>query len=183
MAEVGTESVRAELERLLASEEFSRSRSLSRFLRLTVEETIQGHGHKLKEYVLGVEVFDRGQDFDPRIDPIVRVQAGNLRNRLREYYRAEGRDDPVVIEFPVGAYVPVFRNREAAPSRPAWSWRRALFWGGMAVAAAATAWWLLWTRPPERWPPLTQLTFGTGGSAAFPAISRDGKLLAYASDD
>jgi len=183
MADVGSESVRAELERLLANEKFAHSQSLSRFLRFTVEQAIQGHCDRLKEYVLGVEVFERGDAFDPRVDPIVRVQAGNLRHRLQEYYRGEGRDDPVLIEFPVGGYVPVFRSREAAARKPARAWRRAALWGGLAVAAAATAWWLLRTRPPEPWAPLTQLTFAASGSAAFPAISRDGRLLAYASDD
>jgi adenylate cyclase len=51
-----------------------------------------------------VEVFDRDQRFDPAIDSIVRVEAGRLRSKLREYYGEFGQDDPVVIELPKGTY-------------------------------------------------------------------------------
>src|SRR6185369_356535 len=68
---------------------------------------------QLKEYVIGVQVFDKDSSFDPRADPIVRVQARRLRSRLVRYYREVGGTDPIVIELPKGGYAPVFRNREA----------------------------------------------------------------------
>ena len=72
----------------------------------------------MKEYSLGVEVFARGKDFDPRIDPIVRVQARNLRTRLEDYYASPGAGDPVRIALSKGSYVPAFGWNQA-PSPPA----------------------------------------------------------------
>jgi len=73
---------------------------------------------RLKEYTLGAEVFGRGNDFYPRIDPIVRVQARNLRTKLDDYYAAAGAGGPIRIELPKGSYVPAFRWNEPAPASP-----------------------------------------------------------------
>ena len=77
------------LGRVLGSTTFSRSERLRRFLAFIVAEHIADHADRLKEYALAVEVFDRGDEFDPRIDNIVRVEAGRLRAKLREYYADE----------------------------------------------------------------------------------------------
>ena len=106
--------MRAHLERILASRLFSRSDRLTRFLRFAVEQTLAGHGSQLKEQLVGVEVFDRKPDYDPRIDPIVRVEARRLRSKLKAYYLSAGRSDDVVIGLPKGSYVPFFRARKAA---------------------------------------------------------------------
>ncbi len=98
--------IRAELENMLASECFSRSERLSLFLRFVVEETLQGRGHTLKEPVLAHELYGRDLDFDGA-NPIVRVDARRLRDKLREYY-ASRPGDPVLISLPKGSYVPVF---------------------------------------------------------------------------
>jgi hypothetical protein len=84
---------------------------LSRFLRYVVEETMAGRSSAIKEYTLGLNVFDRGEEFNPRLDPIVRVQARNLRSRLDKYYLTQGAEDPIRIELPKGTYVPVFHYR------------------------------------------------------------------------
>jgi serine/threonine-protein kinase len=86
---------------------------MSRFLRLAVTETLAGKADRLKEYVYGLEVFDRPASFDPSSDPIVRVEARRLRSKLQHYYANEGRHDELVIELPKGHYVPVFRHRGA----------------------------------------------------------------------
>jgi serine/threonine-protein kinase len=99
----------AQLERILKSPALATSPSLCRFLRFIVEETLAGHSGSIKEYSLGVNVFGRGDEFNPRLDPIVRVQARNLRGRIDRYYSGEGAGDPIAIELPKGAYVPVFR--------------------------------------------------------------------------
>lgn len=113
-------AVRDELGRVLSSPEFAQSESLKRFLRHVVEATLDGRGDELKETILGASVFERGDDYDPRLDPIVRVQATRLRSKLREYYHARGResDDTLVIELPKGSYVPVFRGRDAESEKP-----------------------------------------------------------------
>ncbi len=108
---VQSDLVIAELERIVSSPPLASSPSLCRFLRYVVEETLAGRGGSLKEYSLGVAVFDRGDDFDPRLDPIVRVQARNLRVRLSQYYSGAGAKDPVVIDLPKRTYVPVFAPR------------------------------------------------------------------------
>ena len=80
-----------------------------RFLRLAVERTLEGKADELKEYLIGVEVFDRPSSYDPRVDPIVRVEARRLRSKLKAYYAGDGNNDPVRIEFRTGSYAPQIR--------------------------------------------------------------------------
>jgi serine/threonine-protein kinase len=106
-------AVRAELDHILASQTFSRAERPSRFLKYLVEHALEGDGSGISEYVLATEIFNRKPTFDPMTDPIVRVEAGRLRRRLREYYEAEGSDDPLMIELPQRTYTPAFQRREA----------------------------------------------------------------------
>jgi len=108
-------AVREQLARILASPTFQRSRRLSRFLTYAVTETLAGRESQLSEPALAAEVFDRGAEFDPRTDPVVRVEASRLRARLAEYYENEGASDPLLIEVDAGGYVPRFRRREPPP--------------------------------------------------------------------
>ncbi len=101
--------VRQEVQRIITSDGFRRSARMERFLMLTVERTLMGHPEELKEYALGRDVFNRGENYDPREDSIVRVEAQRLRRKLREYYDTCGRDDLVIVEFHTGGYVPTFR--------------------------------------------------------------------------
>ena len=109
--------IRAQLERILASEVFSRSQQLRRFLSFIVEQSLAGPGHSLKESVLAHELYGKGTDFDGGTDPVVRVDARRLRDKLREYY--EGRSDPVVISLPKGSYVPLFEANSASTAQTA----------------------------------------------------------------
>jgi len=102
--------IRAELSRILQSETFKNSERLQHFLKFAVESALDGTTDRLKESVLGRAVLDRGREFDPRTDSIVRMQAQRLRRRLREYYETEGRDDPVAIKFQPGSYAPTFAH-------------------------------------------------------------------------
>jgi predicted ATPase len=104
--------VEAQLQRVLDSAAFAHAPILSRFLRYVVEHAVADEGCRLKEYVIGVDVFGRGCDFDPRIDTIVRTNARRLRAKLAEYYRSEGCGDPILIEVPKGHYVPLVTRRE-----------------------------------------------------------------------
>ena len=112
------EEIRTQLAKLLASPQFVRAGRMSRFLRFTIEHAIAGTGDKVKEYLVGVEVFDRSKDYDPRVDPIVRVEARRLREKIASYYQSGGKCDPVQIEYPKGVYTPTFtfrlRNASAA---------------------------------------------------------------------
>ncbi len=123
--EVEETLVRAQLDRILASEAFSHSERPGRFLRLLVEYTLRGDAAKLNEYLLAIEVFNRKPTFDPSSDPIVRVEAGRLRRRLQEYYGTLGLEDPVIIDLPQRTYIPTFEQREVpqsslVPSIPSW---------------------------------------------------------------
>lgn len=100
------------LDKVLAGEEFANSAQLSRFLRHIVENTVHGTDTSLKESAIGAAVFNRRDSYDPKLDPIVRVEARRLRLRLDEYYRRTGSADPVRISLPKGGYVPVFEMAE-----------------------------------------------------------------------
>lgn len=109
--------IRTELERVLASRGFRDAGRLAPFLRHLVERALEGETTGLKESVLGIEVFQRPADYDPRTDPIVRVEARRLRTRLDEYYEGEGAANPLRIGLPKGGYVPAFTAR-APDARP-----------------------------------------------------------------
>ena len=85
------EAIREALERVLASGTFAGAGRHSRLLRYLVDRTLAGEGDQLKEYVLGVDVFDRTQLYDPRLDSIVRVEARRLRARLRSTTPGQAR--------------------------------------------------------------------------------------------
>lgn len=104
------DEIRAELERVLASDIFRAAPQLTAFLSYVVEQTLAGRAGELKGYTIAVEAFGRSPDFDPQTDPIVRVEAGRLRKALNLYFAADGVADPVRISVPVGAYVPVFER-------------------------------------------------------------------------
>jgi serine/threonine-protein kinase len=154
--EPSEEAIRAALGKISASQKFATSDRLCRFLRFAVEEALAGNGDKLKEIVLGAEVFGRRPDYDPRLDAVVRIEAVKLRARLKEYYENEGRADAVRIDLPKGGYVPCFSVArveappEAAP--PVQSGRRVgiAVAGAAALLAAGGAWWLGRPAPAAR---------------------------------
>jgi TolB-like protein len=138
--------VRAELDRILATKGFSNAGRLSKLLRYIVEKTLAGETDQLKEYSVGVEVFDRDGNYDPRLDSIVRVEAGRLRTRLDQYYNGEGAGSPIRINLPRGGYAARFEQATApqAPQPPqASSYRTALPLAiGLLFAIAAMVMWL-----------------------------------------
>jgi len=131
---IPVEAVRDHLERIVADDLFSGAARLCRFLRFTVESKIAGREDQVKEFVIGREVFDRKDGYDPRLDPIVRVEARRLRAKLAEYYAGAGRSEPLRLEYRSGSYVPLFTRPttvavDALPRR-----RRTLQW--LAIPAA-----------------------------------------------
>jgi Tol biopolymer transport system component len=190
-------AVRAQLDKILASDLFSRSERLTKFLRYVVEETLRGDGGGLKEATIARELYQRDDDFDTATDPIVRVDARRLRDKLREYYSGS-TNDPILITLPKGSYVPLFeRNPASAPrvvhpfpkqepaaalepvrtaalSRTGW-WLAAAF--VCIVTLAIGVWWLLppESRAPARLIPLTTLP----GNEDQPTLSPDGNFVAF----
>jgi hypothetical protein len=108
--------VREQLRRIVCSDLFRKSPRMERFLTVAVDRTLQGQPDGLKEYTLGRDVFDRTEDYDPRLDSIVRVEAQRLRRKLRQYYESHGSGDAVLVEFNPGNYVPVFKYRNRPES-------------------------------------------------------------------
>lgn len=106
------ETIRAQVERITASEVFRRAERQCRFLRYIVDQRLAGTSDRLKGYTIGLDVFDRDASFDPNLDSIVRVEAGRLRSKLRDYYQDAGREDRVLIDLPRGAYAPFISLRE-----------------------------------------------------------------------
>jgi Tol biopolymer transport system component len=109
------ERVRAQLDRILASVAFAEAERASRVLRFVVTCALDGRADQIKESVIGVEVLGRSPSFDPKTDPIVRVEAGRLRARLNSYYLNEGNGDTIQIAMPKGGYVPEFSERASPP--------------------------------------------------------------------
>jgi Tol biopolymer transport system component len=110
-------AVRSQLAAILASREFRRSPRRRAFLQFIVDETLAGRAGELKETLIGVHVFGRAADYDPKSDPVVRAEAGKLRAALAAYYSGEGRACAVVIEVPRGGYAPAWRIEVRTPSR------------------------------------------------------------------
>ncbi len=153
----GTESIslfekREELRRVLQSERFSKAPKKRRFLEFVTEQTLLGNGERLNELLIGMEVYGLGSGFDPQENPIVRVQAHEIRRALKKYYEEEGKTSWLRIELPLGHYVPVFSRGaseeavtpglQGTPEGPAlrWSYRVYRFLVlGLAAACAILA--------------------------------------------
>jgi len=130
------------LQKILDSPTFRNAARHKRFLDFIVRKAVAGDGDQIKEYVVGLEVFDRPPDFDPRSDPMVRAEARRLRVRLADYYSGEGRADPVVIDLPKGTYVPAFaRVDQEMPQGGPGAPTKARFWHSkvLIVTAAVVA--------------------------------------------
>lgn len=139
-------TIRHEVEAICSSEHFISSRRMVRFLRFAVDQTLNGQGSQINEYLVGVEVYERPESFDPRSDNIVRVEARRLRSKLEAYYAAKDRQHLCIIEFPKGSYQPVFRmgtaNGQTQPSERddnfRWLWFSAI---SAALAVGVVVGW------------------------------------------
>ena len=154
-------AIREQLERLKRSSQFARSKRLIRFLFFTIEKVLQGQADTLTEQTIGVAVYDRDPNFDPSVDGIVRAEAHRLRAKLEDYYRDQGRQDAIVVEYPVGSYVPVF-----------WP-PRAEFLPQIGVVPALIR-SFDWSRtslgPIALWPPGLKTTLSMSLRAPFPLV-------------
>jgi hypothetical protein len=98
------QSIREELDRILRSETFKTSPVLRRLLAFLGEKAIAGDGEGIKEYTIAVDGLGKHHSYDPQRDSVVRIQVGRLRQKLAEYYRAEGAQDTILIEVPKGHF-------------------------------------------------------------------------------
>jgi hypothetical protein len=111
------QAIREQLDRLLAHPLFSNSKRYPVLLAHTVDQTLKGNSAELKERSIGIEVFGRSPSYDANADPVVRITAGEVRKRLMQYYYDSAHDAELVIELPIGSYVPVF-HPAARPPEP-----------------------------------------------------------------
>jgi TolB-like protein len=155
------QEIEDELSRILSSKVFATALRSQHFLRFVVERSLADEPAPLKEFAIAMEVFERNQDYDPAIDATVRVEAGRLRSRLREYYGGEGKGDPVLIDIPKGGYCPVFTPRDVRvsattadrltgeqagtvqdkPVRPEFRWRLWALMGVVLLTVVAVGTW------------------------------------------
>jgi hypothetical protein len=109
------ESVREQLNRLLASPYFIQSKRSVTFLRFITDQTLAGDAENIKERILGIEIFGRDANYDTASDPVVRVTASEIRKRVAQYYQEPGHQDELLITLPSGSYVPRFHWPKGAP--------------------------------------------------------------------
>lgn len=184
-------AIREQVDRILGSRGFARSERMRRFLEFIVDESLAGRGETLKESVIAHHVYRRSVGSDGG-DPIVRVDARRLRDKLREYY-GEHLDDPVVIELPKGGYAPVFTRSAVSGSsdvptsdRPSRLLPALVVFSAVAVIAAGR--WLLSGGDSSLEParavasamrvvPVTSYV----GHEIHPSLSPDGSQVAFAS--
>ena len=193
-------AVRAQLDRVLASDLFLRSDRLTAFLTFIVEQTLEGHGGALKEHVLAMEVYGKGADFGAAVDPIVRVDARRLRDKLREC-SASAPHDLVVISVPKGSYAPTFKANGVGGSSgietatvashgihddtagivdPA-RWSRLLVLGIAIVLLGVAGWSTMRWRRARFDPPALRLLTVTSfpGAEGMPSLSPDGNFVVF----
>jgi hypothetical protein len=113
---VTPDEIKQTIDRVMASKHFAHAPMKQKFLRLICDFHIAGRGAELNEYLIGREVFDRDNSYNPATDPIVRVGAHGVREKLERYYQKEGVSDEVRIEIPIGSYEPNFIKTQQSPN-------------------------------------------------------------------
>lgn len=109
------EPIQQQVDRIVHSEQFRSSEVLRRLLTFLTDRAIAGEADNLKEYVVAIDGLGKSAAYDPQHNSAVRIQMGRLRQRLAEYYRAEGLHDPIVIDLPKGRFRPTFEPRVTLP--------------------------------------------------------------------
>ena len=109
-----------QLRRIMSSPEFKATSRQKKFLQFVVDMTLEGRADEIKGYTIATSVFGRKETFDQATDPIVSVEARRLRRALEHYYLVVGMRDPILIDIPIGGYVPTFCSQSelgsASPS-------------------------------------------------------------------
>src|SRR5260221_1092329 len=174
--------VRIQLDRILASAAFADAERASGFLRFVVNRAMDGRAGEIKESVIAVEVLGRNPSFDSKSDPIVRVEARRLRDRLSSYYSGEGGADRVLISLPKGGYVPEFSERQPPAGPIATTKHFAVLltgWALFGLTAAVLGFFFLRRAPDSAG--TVRLSILPPETASFEsfAVSPDGRKVAF----
>src|SRR5438874_9703594 len=113
---MSVESQGEEVQRILRSPRFRRAPKLQRFLELVCDYHFQNRSAEITEFVIATQAFGKGPDFDPSEDSLVRVQAREIRRRLREYYQNDGKSSRLILDIPIGHYAPAFTSVPSVPA-------------------------------------------------------------------
>jgi hypothetical protein len=127
-----------QIQRIVSSKAFKTSEVHRNLLNYLAEKSLSGAAQNLKEYTVGLDVFGKPATYDPRQESVVRMHVGRLRQKLTEYYRTEGQDDPIIVELPKGAFTLTFSSRPdvAAPEPQAAPPTRAISPRELALGAS-----------------------------------------------
>src|SRR5580692_9029613 len=106
-------------QRIAASEIFSRSEFLPKFLLYICKLYLLDQTEEIREQNIGVRVFGRTPTYNPGDDNVVRNYAVQLRKRLNLFFEHEGKHEPLRIEIPRGGYIPVFVTAAPGGDAPA----------------------------------------------------------------
>src|SRR5579864_1946336 len=133
------EATHAQIQRILQSRAFRTSEIHRNLLSYLAEKSVSGSADGLKEYTVGLDVFAKPDSYDPRQESTVRMHVARLRQKLGEYYRTEGLEDPILVDLPKGGFKLTFEPREARPVlvREQVMAAPPVFWGGKEIALVA----------------------------------------------
>src|SRR5580658_5840374 len=109
------EANQTQVQRIIQSKAFRTSEVHRNLLQYLAEKSLSGTADSLKEYTVGLDVFAKPESYDPRQESVVRMHVGRLRQKLAEYYRSEGVDDPILVDVPKGGFRVTFETREMRP--------------------------------------------------------------------
>ena len=105
------EATLAQVQRIVQSKAFRTSEVHRNLLNYLAEKSLSGNADSLKEYTVGLDVFAKPDTYDPRQESTVRMHVARLRQKLAEYYRTEGVDDPIIVDLPKGGFKVTFEPR------------------------------------------------------------------------
>jgi hypothetical protein len=104
------DAITDQLELILNSPDFDANQRQKGILKYIVKQSLAGTAREITDADLATEVFGRGTDYEPEIDPIVGIETDVLRRALARYYKTAGKSDPIRFDIPPGTYVLVFRK-------------------------------------------------------------------------
>src|SRR5499433_1688852 len=113
---ISPDDIRQTLDRILNSRHFSQAPKKRKFVQLICDYHLAGRAKEINEHLIGLEVYERNDHYNPAEDPVVRVAAHDIRKRLEQYYLHEGRNDEIRLEIPIGSYEPVFKPASDIPA-------------------------------------------------------------------
>ena len=112
------EAIRVQVERILQNKNLRLSEVQRRLFSYLADKSLSGEADELKEYTLGLDAFGKPPSYDPRQESVVRMHVARLRQKLADYYRIEGVNDPILVDLPKGGFKVTFLPRSPAPQIP-----------------------------------------------------------------